>query len=251
MKRKFVLLTIISAAFCHTLVAQSLKLIPKVGLGSATYSYSEEMKKAREIQSVNSVTVFSFGVGLEVKLADKLALQPEFNYNQTGESYEIKRVGSDFDSEFTYSYSLNEDYKYNTLQVPVLLKYSPIESESVRFSILAGPYYSYNLGGSYKADFNFGSTTSSVKGDVIWGTRPANYTGTDAYSPEDAFNRGDLGVILGLAGGLKFGPGELYLEARYMYGFTNYLNGQAAAGDLRAASRVIGIQVGYAIPLGK
>jgi hypothetical protein len=250
MKRKFVLLTIISAAFCQTLVAQSLKLIPKVGLGSATYSYSEEMKKAGGLQTVNSVTVFSFGVGLEVKLADKLALQPEFNYNQTGNSYDIKEgSGSSL-------VSIKADYKYNTLQVPVLLKYSLFGPESFRFSILAGPYYSYNLGGSYKADITFGSTTSSVKGDLIWDTRPANYNGTDAYASDDDLNRGDLGAILGLAGGLKFGPGELYLEARYMYGFTNFAksatNSQGGAvGDLGSASRVIGIQVGYAVPLGR
>jgi hypothetical protein len=250
MKGKAVLLTFISAIFCHMIIAQSVKLIPKVGLGSATYSYSEEMKKAGGIQSVNSVTVFSFGVGLEVKLADKLALQPEFNYNQTGNSYDVKQGSG------SALISIKADYKYNTLQVPVLLKYSLFEPESFRFSILAGPYYSYNLGGSYKADFTLGSTTTSLKGDLIWDTRPANYNGTDAYATDDDLNRGDLGAILGLAGGFKIGPGELYLEARYMYGFTNFAtsasNSQGGAvSDLGSASRVIGIQVGFAVPLSK
>ncbi|GAB3012076.1 porin family protein [Spirosoma pulveris] len=156
--------------------------------------------------SVEPVTGFHAGMVFSIgKRA--FTIQPEVMYSQYG--FKIAS-GSDY-----------LQLKTNTIEVPVLLKYS-FGQGSARFFVNAGPTATYLLGGklSYKEDGESGETDMEVGAND---------------------GRLNFGGSLGLGLSLKVGTGSFNIEARGTYLTTNTPDVAIQNGKLSVA---------YLIPLG-
>ena len=218
-------------------VQAQFRIIPKVGVTASTVGRSQAYKDAsKQSNTDNPFSIgFSAGAGFELSVGDIFSIQPEILYTQKG--YKLK----DQDGSL--------QFKLNYVEIPVLLKFSFGEEDELRFFGYAGPYVGYALNGSY----NFQIASASRKGKLKFAEEPANYTGTDAYVSKDEANRLDIGAYVGAGVGYPLGSGELTLEGRYGYGFTNFekdATGRMSADDLKSQNRTIGVFLGYAIPLG-
>ncbi|GAB3702912.1 hypothetical protein GCM10027592_32810 [Spirosoma flavus] len=134
------------------------------------------------------------------------SVQPEILYSQYGTRLAI---GSDY-----------LQFKYNLVEVPVLLKAS-FGQPNLRFFVNAGPIGTYALSGT--VSIREGGQSDS--GDIEMGK-------------EGRFNYGIAG---GAGVALKAGPGTVLLEGRY-----NYLVGNEDKTTPQAAM----LSFGYLIPLG-
>lgn len=218
-------------------VQAQFRIIPKVGMAASTVGRSQAYKEDLKDEGIdNPLSIgFSAGAGFELSVGDIFSIQPEILYTQKG--YKLK----DQDGSL--------QFKLNYVEIPVLLKFSFGEEDELRFFGYVGPYVGYALNGS--ANLKIGS--ASTKGKVKFGEEPANNTGNDAYFAKDEANRLDIGAYVGAGVGYPLGSGELTLEGRYGYGFTNFekdATGRMSADDLKSQNRTIGVFLGYAIPLG-
>ncbi|MEZ0609087.1 porin family protein [Fibrella sp. WM1] len=113
-------------------------------------------------------------------------------------------------------------FKFNVIEVPLLLKYTFGQSNA-RFFVNAGPTATYLLGG-----------TLSVRADGETGEAPIE------PGPNDG--RVNYGGSLGIGAALQAGPGSLHIEARGTYLTSSDSDGNLLNGKL---------SVGYLIPIGR
>jgi hypothetical protein len=125
---------------------------------------------------------YHLGGFMEIKLGNKLVLQPEVLFNQFSTS-----VDSNFNSVYHNAFNSSQsDRKLNYLSIPVLLNYKLIGSF---MSLQAGPQF----------------------GVLINGDKNLLQNGAEA------FTNGDLSML----GGVQFKIGMIRLNGRYMIGLSN------------------------------
>lgn len=231
--KKSIFLFFVCSFFSFSCIFAQFSVMPKAGINFSNVAFSNELEQSF-IDGFNfekkSVTGFIGGAAFQVGLLEGLSVQPELLFIQKGFLLDLGPFG---ESKFTINY----------LEVPLLFKYTH-DLELLKIFVNLGPSFSLGLGGKVKTTTPFGDDEASVK----FGEAPANTT--DVYFD----NRLDLGLQGGLGVAVTLGPGDVVLEGRYGYGFSNLFDKDEALNltreDVKTQHRVISIQLGYSIPLG-
>ncbi len=190
-------------------------------------------------------TNFNAGIILNYAVNSIFSLQPELLYSRTGVKYDYNNGG----------YVAHITDQFNYIQVPLLAKFS-FGSDDVKFNIHAGPYFSFATGGTRKADYS-------------WNVFGANITDNQTYNLEvkkGGIQGTDIGAAVGIGVGFAAGPGSIFVEGRYNYGFSNVYNKDnntnSSSGDNNnlfeglypdntLTNGVINLNLGYLIAIGK
>ena len=198
--------------------AQQTKFGVKAG-----YSLSSLKLEGTDEEEYDSKSKSSFYVGglVEHKLTDKVGLQAELLYSETGGKY--SNSISETIGGVTYTENSDSDLKIGNLMVPVSVKYYPAENFSLsgglNFAfILSAKYkYSYNLSGGGMSESD--SETEDIK-DYIKSLNFAPFVGAEYQLPNGMF-----------------------FDARYNIGLTNLV--KDPEGNESAKNSFLQVGLGY------
>lgn len=153
----------------------------------------------------------AIGAGLQLKLANAFAIQPEVLFSCKG----IKLEEDDNSEQLSFRY----------LEIPVLFQVIIPASETVVPQIYAGPAIAFKMGVKAKAEED-GKTV-----DI-----------PDAYNEviSDMMNTVDFGIAMGAGLGIKAGPGRLILDVRYTLGLTGI---QDITDEVEEAADALGASI--------
>jgi hypothetical protein len=245
--QKTLLLSIALLAF--SAARAQVSIIPKGGLTYATIAFKTRETFIRDKESVQSVTGFVSGIGLNVPLAKNgaFSVQPELLYVQKGYRTDITNWAGRTDARIRFNY----------LEVPVLGRFT-LGTEKFKLYVNAGPSFAYGLDGQHEAFTNAGTFSSTREGRNFFRKRPGLIAGDNQYYDPKYFNRFDVGGQLGGGVGLSIGPGALLLDARYGFGISHFYKGgntdyqypvTIIDPDPNIKNRVFALTLGYAIAL--
>lgn len=196
---------------------QQLSLGAKTGIGFATFS-NFDPGEGSVTRSPN--TMVQGGFVMDYKFGKLIGISVEALYQQKGEVYK------------STSSSAKLKLYMNYLTIPIMVKASHSFGNFTIFGGL-GPYMGYALNGKL---VGLGNDKGSVK--LEFG--------------KDNFRRFDVGICIGLGGGIKLGPGNLFLDARYDYGLLDVQQPvDKPEGYKTHCNRNFGISLGYMFHLGK
>ena len=227
--KKLILLFFMCFAVLASTYAQ-IKFMPKIGGSLSKVSFSEDFFGPDvDIKPKIGIIV---GVAAEIPLiGETLALQPELLFHQKG--FKFDDPG---DGEYTEEGSATLNY----LELPVLAKI-----KFGKFYAIAGPSFSYGIGGKYKStlhDLTQGTTDESSS-NIKFKERPDNYQGDDVFL-DNAF---DMGVQLGV--GMKISV--IVIDLRYGMGLTNlYDKPDGSPYDYKSKNGSVQLTVGIPLPMG-
>ena len=175
----------------------------------------------------DNVTGTHFAVPLEIKLTEKIAIQPEFNFTQKG-----SRVMSSSTSNGITTQTDTKN-KINYVEFPLLLK-AILGGEKMGLYLQAGPSVGYAAGGSVSTN------SKSTIGGVL---QVSDKSGSYDFGRS---NRLDYGVQLG--GGLQLGLGssKLVIDVRYLYGIQDFDKND---NSVSVKNRGIALSAGLMFPL--
>ncbi|MBX2965095.1 MAG: PorT family protein [Cyclobacteriaceae bacterium] len=204
------LLLLVTVSFAQMQVAVGLK----GGLNLSSFNVSYEASCCNEGKNYKSLLGYHAGVFASLKF-NKLVVQPEILYSQQGTKFAYSGWDSDdWQSDFTY------------INIPVLVKYSIVQTGIGDITIQAGPQF----GLLQKAETNF----YDFDGDGAQ-ERPK----TDV---KEDYKKSDLGLILGAGWDLPFG---LSLDVRYNLGLQNIGSYEGDNGPKEIKNQVLQVSVGY------
>lgn len=184
---KFILLLFIVSSVFETSHAQ-ISIGPKVGLNYSTFGGDNSNG-----DGISYLIGVQFGAVAQINFNEQFAFQPELLYFQKGAKSEF------FDAGFNFEI----DKAINYLEVPLLAKYMFGDTEATQFYLIGGP--SIGIG---------------LNVNII--TEEGEEESEETVSFEDQMlNR--LDIALSFGGGVQFplGPGELFVDARYLFGLTS------------------------------
>lgn len=151
----------------------------KVGLNLANISGDDVPDEAKVSMG------FAFGGFFTYSLSPSLAIQPELLYSMKGSKAEMGIV--------------TEKFKFNYLEIPVLLKFSiPTEGNMTPF-LFGGPAISLLMSAKYEV----GDGTNNIEIDI-----------------KDDLKSMDFGLAFGAGVGVAMDEGILTIEGRYTLGMT-------------------------------
>lgn len=186
---------------------------PRVGLNLASVVFSGD-----EIPEETSFQYgFVVGVSSEIKLSNRITIQPELLFSGAGFTFKDDYFG---DNVITYNY----------LQIPTLAKMKFVAGP-VGLNIVAGPHFGYGIG-KIKSEVTSGGETE--KQSMSW---------QDTY-----LKRFDFGMTGGFGMSISAGSGTFGLDARYQLGLVNYFD--EAEGDLSIKNRTFQFGLSYLFPIG-
>ena len=198
--------------------AQQTKFGVKAG-----YSLSSLKLEGTDEEEYDSKSKSSFYVGglVEHKLTDKVGLQAELLYSETGGKYSnsiSETIGGD-----TYTENSDSDIKIGNLMLPVSVKYYPAEN----FSLSGGLNFVFILSAKYKYSYNLSG------GDF-----------SDSYSEtediKDEIKSLNLAPFIGAEYQL---PNGMFFDARYNIGLTNLV--KDPEDDESAKNSFLQVGLGY------
>ena len=177
----------------------------KGGLNIANQNYSGD-----GAPSPSSIIGFHLGGFVDIKIAEKLYIQPELLYSTQGSKFNlvVNNEGTDFDTENTF--------KLAYMNIPVMFKYYVAE----KFSLEAGPQIGFLVDSKLEVNV-FGQSVSQ-----------------DA---KDLFESVDFGFNLGAGYDItkKFSAG-----VRYNFGLTNVMKTESGDNS-KIKNSVFSLSVGY------
>ncbi len=176
------------------------------GLNFANWSLNDVAKEefAFDAKSANSLLL---GALVEIRLSNNLAIQPEVNYIQKGTKIDETILGAAVKGRYTINY----------LEVPLLLKVGTGFGIG-RFDVLLGPSFGYGLNGKYKITASIGGVEDTTEEDLDF--------------EKDEISRTDLGAQVGGSLGFNLGSSaRLFVDGRYLLGFTNLDKHEHGAGE--------------------
>ncbi len=203
---KNLLITFISIITFGISNAQKAKFGIKGGLNIANLSVSGDSANP----TTSPIIGFHVGALLEVKLSDKIALQPELLYSTQGTKFSlqlpIEENPVNVDAQIDFGY----------INLPLILKYYA----SNDFCLEAGPQVGFLTSAEATAKVSGRSATEDVK---------------------KLFNTNDFGLNFGL--GYNFNS-NLFIQGRYNLGLSNI--GKTEAGDnSKTKNSVFSFSLGY------
>ena len=149
---------------------------------------------------------FNVGAVVHIPISEKFSLQPEVVYSQQG---------------FTYSFEFDLDlfgvsdivYRLDYINIPIMASYQVVKG----LTLQAGPQVGFNINAEvYSSDIDL----------------------DDGFNLSESTNTVDFGAGLGAQYELDFG---LFFQARYVWGFSNYVDSE----DADSSNRVGSLSVGY------
>lgn len=176
------------------------------GILTTSASFDDD-ETTTEVLEEENVTGYTIGIPIEIAVSNVFSLQPEINFQRRGTS-----VINRFDSDDGQPLSQSIDRDINFLEIPFLVKLG-YTTESFTVAAVAGPSWSYALGGTTTAG-NVVDNTESIFGDPVEGEYDIDFD-------EEGYNRSQWGGHVGLQGGIPAGPGKIILDARYQFAFTD------------------------------
>lgn len=180
------------------------------GILTTSASFDDD-DSSTEVFDEENVTGYTIGIPIEIAVSNVFSLQPEVNFQRRGTS-----VLNRFDSEDGQPLSQSIDRDINFLEIPVLVKLG-YTTESFTVAAVAGPSWSYALGGTTSAG-NVVDDADAIFGDAVEGEYDIDFD-------REGYNRSQWGGHVGLQGGIPAGPGKIILDARYQFAFTNLNDG--------------------------
>lgn len=200
----------------------------KIGLNFATFTGDTD-----DLESDGNDKGFNPGLQIggvfEIGINDLISIQPELLYIQKG--VRLKSSEDFFGNPVESEASL----VFNYLELPLLVKIKLGNPESTNFFINVGPSFGYTLSGKSKSKISFDGETETNEEDF-------------EFEENDEFNRFDISATLGAGVNIPLGPGKLFVEARYLLGFSNLIDSDFNDDKLKNGG--IGLGVGYMVPLG-
>ena len=189
-----------------------------------------------------SVTGYMFGVPIEIGLSKVFSLQPEINFQRRGSS---KVNEFNFGSFGRTRQSIERHVNY--LDIPLLFKLGYI-SERFSLAAVAGPSFSYALGGTTEvSDYIVVGSGQPAAGGTVAGEYDIDFD-------QEGTRRAEFGGHLGGQLGVPLGGGKVILDGRYQFGFTNLNDGRDSNNDqfsdYETRSRGLSFTLGYMLTLG-
>lgn len=225
MQTKFFLILITGLLYLNVHAQTQLGIRGGISLATIT-DIQEELDPDFELKSITGLNLALFA---ELSLTDRLAIQPEVNFLQKGSTVEASFVGNA---------DVKIEARINYLEVPVLAKYK-FGSDKLGIQAFAGPSIGYALSGRAKTTLAGVEATEKIEFD--------NDIDDDGVKDQ----RWDLSAVLGLSGSMSAGPGQIVLDIRYAMDFTDFTKFKDTRPDdyQKSYNRVLGISLGYQIPL--
>lgn len=164
--------------------AQKAEFGIKGGLNVANQNYSGD-----GAPSPSSIIGFQIGGFVEVKIAEKISIQPELLYSTQGSKFNmvVNNDGTDYDTENTF--------KLSYINIPVMFKYYATN----KFSLEAGPQIGFLVDSKLKTDVLGQSVTQDAKNlfeSIDFGLNiGANYDFTKKISAGVRYNLGLTNVM--------------------------------------------------------
>ncbi|MCX6567806.1 MAG: porin family protein [Candidatus Aminicenantes bacterium] len=205
---KRVLIVILAALCVATLLPQTLSAGFGIKGGYSLSKFSLTSTEPPPFEFVN-LPYYTGGIYFSLKLGP-LAIQPEVLYTRMGAKYAI-----DADSL---------EYRFDYIQVPLLLKLSVIPVGPIRPVIYAGGY------GSYMLKANGVETIGGVSDETDLG---------------DMFEKYDYGVIGGAGIEFKLPGISFSIEGRYNYGLKNILTDAGVGESVKNRSMMALVGIGF------
>lgn len=177
--------------------ALSAQVAVKAGVNFANMVFESSADELTDVTEDGSLG-FTIGAAFILPVNDFFAIQPEVQFIQKGVETSYKVLGEEYVNKLTYNY----------IDIPILARVSlgGTYGEGLGIYLNAGPYIGYALNGKSKIESPLGDNESDIE-----------------FDDEDRQKRVDFG----LAGGAGLTIGNLFIEARYMYGTNNLLDDDA------------------------
>lgn len=203
--KKIILTAVAVFAFSFT-NAQKAQFGLKGGLNIANQSFSGE-----GAPSASSLTGINVGCFVEVKISEKISIQPELLYSTQGSNFDLS---VDYDGNV---YDTNNAFKLSYINIPVIFKYYVDK----KFSLEAGPQIGF-------------LTSSKIETKVL---------GQSVSQDAEAFFKSvDFGFNFGV--GYDFTK-KLSASIRYNIGLSNIGSDEFATGDDTVKNNVFSVNLGF------
>ncbi|MCX6244162.1 MAG: porin family protein [Bacteroidetes bacterium] len=245
MKKQILLNAILLTVFLWGTVSsfsQNFSVGDVLGMDFSSYSNFSKVKSEAEAAGAtvkrNPHVGFRLGIMGAYSFNKYIGLQTEIVFDREGEKYTVTSPTPD--GEFKGVYTIGVTY----LTIPILFKAG---SEIGDFKIygLLGPYISVGLAGRDKGTSNMENLNPSFSRSVSFEQEPQN--GDD----QKHLKRLDVGLTIGVEPSYKVGPGDIYLDLRYSFGFLDVQNPYEKGENYYARyNRCFGFSVGYIYTFG-
>ncbi len=220
----------IFAALISPCMAQTFSVGPKLGVHIATWGGPDVDDYFGYYYYENGDPEYRTGLlagaAFELGFTDLLALQPELLFMQKGfqNTFNFNYPG--------YDYSIKSSFALNYLELPVSLKFKFGFGSGNGLYLSTGPSFGYLMSAKQIAKF-------TLNGD--------KQKRTETIDLDDAgFRRFDLGLTVGTGVFIKAGPGAVFLDGRYVFGFVDL---EEEDPDFSVFNRGFSIGVGYLIAI--
>ncbi|MBX2898068.1 MAG: PorT family protein [Cyclobacteriaceae bacterium] len=196
-------------------MAQAQFLLPRAGATFSWVQFDDPSLTQTEKQG------FTFGLGYNFKISNRISIQPEFNFIQKGfsssETYTVYPYGGGY-----YDVSVMDKKGLNYLQLPLLGKVTL--GNKIKVFLNAGPALGFGLSGKGSYSYNTEgvdglgdpiSANVNIDYKVIFKEAPLGYEGEDDYIKE----RIDVSAQFGLGISLF---DKVILETRYGHSISSF-----------------------------
>lgn len=193
-------------------------------------SVSEPDVIGKIIPDFENIVGTNFALVTEIGITNQFAIQPELTFTQKG--FKIKE-GIDINLfNIPLPLGVKATTKVNYLEVPLLAKVK-FGNDQIQSYLTVGPVLSFAAGGRFKtqAQLLFDIPVIDKKLDL------------DALG----YNRFEFSASVGGGVSVNTGNGSLFVDARYVHGFTDVYD--VPVVDLKLKNKGFGINVGYLMPL--
>jgi hypothetical protein len=221
MKKLF--LPLAAMLLCCTAYAQTT-IVPRLGISLATIKTDTEEGMDGMDLDFKSRIGLTVGVGVNIPISQVISFQPELLFIQKGSKEEL--TASVAEDGVSYDIDATQNVAINYLEVPVLIKAT--FGTSTKFFVVAGPSFSYGMGGPVKSKFkvtvdfgqgDFYEDELRYSGHVKFDEEPS--TDEDVLKNVYLDNRVDIGAQIGFGVLIKE---RFIIEARYGRGFTSMMD---------------------------
>ncbi len=227
MKKQIFIFTLALSLFSTCLVAQ-VSLGFKAGLNYSKVSSTDFAGFSPNFKTIDGGMI---GALAEVGITDQFSLQPEITYTTKG--FKIKE-GIDIKLfDFNIPLGVQAITKFKYLEIPLLAKYK-FGDKAVKAYVIAGPSVGYATKGTIKTKANF------IVVDIPLNTSDINLNNNN-------IQRFDFSGVIGAGLDFTVGNGAIFIDARYVHGFSKMDN--LSIADLSVQNRSFGISLGYKFQL--
>ena len=225
---KSIYLTIILLTCAHFATAQ-ISVGARVGLNFANQRV--EVNGLPTARDPRSIRVIDLAIPVEISFSEKFSFQPEFHFTRKGET-----IGFTNDTFALVTIKCRYDY----IDVPLLGKLD-FDSGGGKLYIIAGPLFSYGLGGTEFITVGNESEENDIDFQDLIG-----------LGEERIYDRFNIGAVVGVGMEVLLKRGRIVGDLRYGISFDNvFEETDATMGVLTAKNYAITASIGYMFDFGK